>query len=84
MCSCKQSTQKDADTGNDNIGNPKEGIPATHDSAGTDQDGFGAIVDGDGKVFGKGVSSLTRSSGHATMALFTYNHRYQFHTAHWP
>lgn len=60
MCCSKQSTEQHADTSNDNIGNSKERVAATHDGTSTDQDGFGAIVDSHGEICGKRLSIGTR------------------------
>lgn len=38
VCCSEQSTKQDTDTSYDNIGDPKERIASTHDSASTDQD----------------------------------------------
>lgn len=53
----EQSTEKHAHTGNDDIGNSKKGVAATHDSSRTDQDGFSAAINSHGEVCGKEVSS---------------------------
>jgi len=44
MCSCKDSTKQNAETAHDNICNAEEGVFATHNGSGGDQNGFGAAV----------------------------------------
>jgi hypothetical protein len=44
VCGCEDSTKQNAETAYDNIRNAEEGILASHDGSGGDQDGFGATV----------------------------------------
>jgi hypothetical protein len=40
----EDGTKQDAEATHDNVGDAEEGVPATHDGAGGDQDRFGPTV----------------------------------------
>ena len=46
----EQSTEDNADAGNDDVSNAEERITTTHDGASTQEDGLCAAVDGDREV----------------------------------
>lgn len=45
MRHCEEGTQEDTETANNDIGDPKEGIPSTHDGSGGNDHGLGTFVD---------------------------------------
>lgn len=40
----KDGTENDTDTSNSHVGDTQEGVSSSHDSAGADQDGLGALI----------------------------------------
>jgi len=46
----KDASKENADTADGYIGDTKEGVPATHDAAGSNDDGLGALVGLDREV----------------------------------
>lgn len=69
MGDCKDSAKKNAYTTDDNVSDTEERVTSSHDSAGTDDDGLGALVKGRIEIY---ILSVTMPS---TKRMKTHGHQ---------